>query len=73
VQIIAQKYDFQFISDYNFSLSFAYLSVLSAPADLCKKLKFYDIRFLYLSGVPLNITNVLASLDRNNAMNYRLF
>jgi hypothetical protein len=46
---IKQKYDFQSIS-----LSiFLHYSVLSAPADLCKKLKLNVFRLLDLSGVSL--------------------
>jgi hypothetical protein len=32
-----QKYDFQLIYEYIYKLSFKYLSIVSAPADLYKK------------------------------------
>jgi hypothetical protein len=42
---IARKYDFKFISEYMSQLSFTFLSVLSAPTTLCKKMKFYVLVF----------------------------
>jgi hypothetical protein len=44
---------FQCISQYICQLSVAYLSVLCAPTNLCKKLEFYIFRLLDLGGVPL--------------------
>jgi hypothetical protein len=49
---ITQTYDFQCTSEYIFKLSFIYMSVLSAPVDLCEKFKFYVLRLITLSGVP---------------------
>jgi hypothetical protein len=49
----AQKYNLQLVFEPVFSLSFAYISVLNVPADLCEKLVFDIFRLLDISGVPL--------------------
>jgi hypothetical protein len=50
---IAQKIPFPSYSDYISSISFVYISVLSALVDLCRKFKLYVFKLLDLSPVPL--------------------